>query len=223
MHSGLEVGELGANGTQHHLGAELLFQRFEPGNEHAVADLRRHRLFAARSHVEISPPFGESAVSDRDRRQPKSRDIVLHWHRRDKDVVGEETIDVGERQQLFAQMPAASHRKAAHTSNRVVRQPALDFTFGNCRMPGWQRIEIPNCRPNLLHRRIDHRASIGPDNGRVPDLVVSAGDLQEILHERIGKLAVIDMTGNAIEPPVACPTKRLLDGLGRAPAQAPSL
>ena len=34
------------------LGGELLFQRFEPGNEHAIADLRGHRLFAARSHVE---------------------------------------------------------------------------------------------------------------------------------------------------------------------------
>ena len=43
------------------LGGELLFQRFEPGNEHAVADLRGHRLFAARSHVEISPPFREGA------------------------------------------------------------------------------------------------------------------------------------------------------------------
>ena len=46
------------------LAGELLFQRFEPGNEHAVADLRGHRLFAARSHVEISPPFREGAVPD---------------------------------------------------------------------------------------------------------------------------------------------------------------
>lgn len=53
------------------LGGELLFQRFEPGNEHAVADLRGHRLFAARSRVEISPSFPEGAVPDRDRRQPK--------------------------------------------------------------------------------------------------------------------------------------------------------
>jgi hypothetical protein len=88
------------------LGGELLFQRFEPGNEHAVADLRGHRLFAARSHVEISPSFREGAVPNRDRRQPKGRDIVLHWHRRYKDVVREGMINVGERQQLFAQMNA---------------------------------------------------------------------------------------------------------------------
>jgi len=53
------------------LEGEILFQRFEPGNEHAVADLRGHRPFAARSHVEISPSFPEGAVPDRDRRQPK--------------------------------------------------------------------------------------------------------------------------------------------------------
>ena len=33
------------------------------------------------------------------------------------------------------------------------------------------------------------------------------------MHQRIGKLGVVDMTGNAIKPSVAYPTKRLLDGL----------
>jgi hypothetical protein len=53
------------------LEGEILFRRFEAGNEHAVADLRGHRLFAARSHVEISQSFPEGSVPDRDRRQPK--------------------------------------------------------------------------------------------------------------------------------------------------------
>ena len=49
MHSGLELGSLARMMRTTALAGELLFQRFEPGNEHAFADLRGHRLFAARS------------------------------------------------------------------------------------------------------------------------------------------------------------------------------
>jgi hypothetical protein len=112
-----------------------------------------------RSHVDISPPFREGAVPDCDRRQPKGRDIVLHWHRRYKDVAREGMINAEDRQQPFAQMPPILQRKAAHASNRVARQPALDFNLDNCRMPGGLCIEIPNCRPDLLDLCTDNRTS----------------------------------------------------------------
>src|ERR1700746_1064559 len=86
------------------LGGELLFERFEPTDEYAIADLSDHRLFSARSYVEVSPPFRKGAVADGNRRQTKSCDIVVDRHRRDKNVVREVVTDIGEGQKLFAQV-----------------------------------------------------------------------------------------------------------------------
>src|SRR6516164_11306653 len=191
------------------LGGELLFERFEPTDEYAIADLSDHRLFSARSYVEVGPPFRKGAVADRNRRQTKSCDIVAHRHRRDKNDVCEAVIDIGERQKLFAQMPAVFHQEAAHATNGVACPSALDFTLGNRWMPGRQRIEIPNHRPDPLDRCVDNSAAIGFDHGFL-DLVgwkcsfgVSTSDLQEILNERIREFGVVDVTRNPLDASLA--------------------
>src|SRR5215831_6215713 len=95
MFFGEWVSTLFGAGTK--LRGELLFERFEPTDEHVIADLSNHRLFSARSYVEVGPPFCEGAVADSNRRQTKGCDIVVHRHRRDKNVVREVVIDIGER------------------------------------------------------------------------------------------------------------------------------
>src|ERR1700754_2031291 len=91
--------------------SELPLQGIEAALEHAVADVADQIGLPFRCAVELRRPFQEGALAVCDGGQPQGRNIVLDPHRRFKDRVGAEHVEVRQPQQLLADTIAVAHAK----------------------------------------------------------------------------------------------------------------
>src|SRR5690606_12279017 len=102
--------------------AEALLQGVEAALEDTVADQVGQLAGALRRAVELGRPLGEGAVAVGHRRQLDPRDVVLDAHRRLQDRIAEVVVEVGEAEQLLADVAAVLEVEVAHAADAVGRQ-----------------------------------------------------------------------------------------------------
>src|SRR5204863_2985585 len=74
------------------------------------------------------------------------------------EAIGELAIAVGKRDQLLAEHRTIAQPKGAHGTDDVAALAGLDAACGDCRVPFGMTVEVAQKPPDLINRRIDHRA-----------------------------------------------------------------
>src|SRR5215472_455513 len=77
-------------------------------------------------------------------------------------------LEIGERQQTFAQLRAVAKNQAPHAAELVGALAALDRAPGDGRMPAIEPVEVAQHRPDLVGRRIDDGRAHDPDHRLSP-------------------------------------------------------
>ena len=110
----------------------------------------------------------EGPVPVGDALQRHRSDVAPQRHRGVEDAIGRDEILIRERQQLLADLGAVAELEVAHAAHVVRRFAVLDVRFGDGGMPGVVAVEVPQDRPDALHRCVYHRGAGDPEHHRRP-------------------------------------------------------
>src|SRR5271170_2079774 len=150
----------GAATNLDHSACKQCLQRAEPGGEDVATDIVCNPVFAIRSRIEFSRPFGESVIVIRDGDESHRRHIIFDAHRTFENRVCAKHLIVGQRQEPLANSSTVVEPKIPDTPDlvgrRVVFDPALHYEF----RPIWQTVEVAHDRPDGAGRRWDHDGGI---------------------------------------------------------------
>ena len=102
--------------------------------------------------------------------------VVEQRYRRIQQAVGERQLEVGERQQLFAQVFSPGQAEVPDAADAVRGSAALDVTFGDGRMPAVVTVEIAYDLPHGLDRRVHDDAADNAGHQLAPKCRFSASN-----------------------------------------------
>src|SRR5882757_479519 len=138
------------------------------------ADHRDQPGFLAGAGREAAFPMPEGAVAIGDRQQPDMGDVIEQRNRRVQQAIAETLFEVGQRQQLLAQLAAVGELEAADAADLVGRITTLDGAGGDGGVPAVVAVEIAQYAPDPVGRRIDDRAFDDPRHAQPPNARLSA-------------------------------------------------
>src|SRR5581483_1372785 len=107
----------------------------EPGLINLLGDHLADAPRVVRFGREARFPVPEGAVAVGDRQQADMRHIVEHRDRRIEQAIGKGLLEIGEREQLLAQLRAVLQPEAAYAADLVGWLRPLDRRGGDRRMP----------------------------------------------------------------------------------------
>ena len=142
----------------HAAAPQMAPDRVEPGLINLFANhLGDSRRFSG-PRGEARLPMPEGPVTIGDRQQANMRDIVEHRNRRIEQAIAEALFEIGQRQQLLAQLGAVLQYEPPHAADAVSGLGALDSAGRDRGMPAVMAIEIAQHVPDRAGRRIEDRA-----------------------------------------------------------------
>ena len=122
------------------------------------ADHARELRFASCRRVEAGFPVPEGHVAVGHRRKADMGDVVEQRHRRVEQAVAECHVDVGQGEQLLAQLRSVGEVEPPYAADLVRRKSSLDMAVGHRRVPPVVAVEVAQHRPHRLDRRLDDGA-----------------------------------------------------------------
>src|ERR1700733_1833987 len=118
--------------------SERTLERIEAALEYAASNVVDQFGFTLGRAVELGRPFHEGLFTVGDRRQAQRRDVVLDTHRRFKNRIGAEHVEVRKPEQLLANAVAVTQPEIAHAADLVRGLAALDAALRDRRVPAAQ-------------------------------------------------------------------------------------
>ena len=138
--------------------AQMPADRVEARLIDLLADHLGHLRFLARPRGEARLPAPEGAVAVGHRHQPHMRHVVEQRDRRIEQAIAEGLLEVGQREQLLAQLRAVLEAEAPHAADLVGRRAALDRARRDRRMPAVVAVEVAQHRPHPVDGCVDDGA-----------------------------------------------------------------
>ena len=137
---------------------EMPADRLEAGLIDLLADHFGDLCRVGGPRREARLPMPERPVAVRHRQQPHMGDVIEHRNRRIEQAIAEGLFEIGQRQQLLAQLRAVFQLEAPHAADAVGGLRALDRAGGDRRMPAVMAVEIAQHIPDRAGRRVEDRA-----------------------------------------------------------------